>query len=636
MFIVLLHHLLCFIAFGLSSESDKYHIDITSKTMFINKCSDRESLQSCERPLELCNLSDNLSDISRKSENCHSCLTKDIKIDFLLRKVDLLEDIIKTSDLIAQFNESLLSNKSLNGQDIDCEHDRIDASIQTMNFPQSDADNNCLASSQLEYVITTPVPQSYESFVPTDEMGIDERPESLVSPTYGRETDGDRYTSNAQDICPHVASTPIYEQVTPSPLDTPLSANPITILEDSPFAKFSMEQLMAELEFSHTFKNRKAVYYGFYPYEYQGATHEAKMISQDSYLAKLRSYINIILPNFEHNSVLINFYETGADYMPAHSDSETCIADDSDIVTVSLGATRTLQITTNKSKKIVGSVQLQHGDVFVMSKLSQEDFLHEILPQETCSEPRISVTFRLMKPPRITQSSEFHHRLPPPKLQEGSGYVPLSHHHGRHNLMNSSPPSVPKKLPSKNALFISSSMFRFLDTEKLSSSTISATKLFYPGADAKIMLSKLKAELGSVPTPSVIYLMTGTNNVNSVYFGSKSLKEAVDDISNLLNYLKFVFPTIPIHVVNILPRCTKGRDDVVVELNLLIKNMCDKDQQLDFMHTQHLFNYKNGQRKEFFFVRPSVKVPDNFHLNSSGVIRLGKYLKYWAHKHPKT
>ena len=202
--------------------------------------------------------------------------------------------------------------------------------------------------------------------------------------------------------------------------------------------------------------------------------------------------------------------------------------------------------------------------------------------------------------------------------------------------MNSSPPSVPKKLLSKNALFISSSMFRFLDTEKLSSSTISATKLFYPGADAKIMLSKLKAELGSVPTPSVIYLMTGTNNVNSVYFGSKSLKGAVDDISNLLNYLKFVFPTIPIHVVNILPRCTRGRDDVVVELNLLIKNMCDKDQQLDFMHTQHLFNYKNGQRKEFFFVRPSVKVPDNCHLNSSGVIRLGKYLKYWAHKHPKT
>ena len=175
-------------------------------------------------------------------------------------------------------------------------------------------------------------------------------------------------------------------------------------------------------------------------------------------------------------------------------------------------------------------------------------------------------------------------------------------------------------------------MFRFLDSDKLSSAKVRAQKLFYPGADAKIMLQKLKADLDSVSSPSDIYIMTGTNNVNSIYFGSKSLKEAADDVNNLLNYLKAVFPSSPIHVINILPRSTKGRNDVVSELNSLIKKICDRDEQFDFMQTLHLFNYKDGQRKQFYFLRPSVKIPDNCHLNASGVIRLAKFIKYWAHK----
>ena len=72
------------------------------------------SLQSCEQPLEdLLNLS-NVSDFSG---NCHYCLSKDIKIDFLTQKLALLEDIVKTSDLIAKYNDSLLLNQSLNQQE---------------------------------------------------------------------------------------------------------------------------------------------------------------------------------------------------------------------------------------------------------------------------------------------------------------------------------------------------------------------------------------------------------------------------------------------------------------------------------------------------------------------------------------
>ena len=271
-----------------------------------------------------------------------------------------------------------------------------------------------------------------------------------------------------------------------------------------------------------------------------------------------------------------------------------------------------------------------------MSKYSQTYFQHEILPQPTCIEPRVSITLRMMKHKpctRITQTSEFGHRLPPPRNFEGSGYVPYPSYPRQHELEDTNTYPEPRTT-GKNVLFVSSSMFRFLNPEGLSSATIRATKLFYPGADASVMLNKLKVDLGSVPTPlSDIYLMTGTNNVNSVYFGSRSLKEAGNDINNLMHYLKSIFPAAVIHIINILPRSSKGRNDVVKELNLLIKEICDNDEHLDFMETSHLFNYKNGQRKQFFFVPPSSKITDNCHLNRTGVQRLAKFLKYWAHQH---
>ena len=588
-----------------------------------------DSLQSCEQPLEdLLNLS-NVSDFSG---NCHNCLSKDIKIDFLTQKLALLEDIVKTSDLIAKYNDSLLLNQSLNQQESTkgaSVSEKVDATVQTMNPFQ--CNENYAISSQLEYDCVTVSPQS---FMLTDDLGNVEMPDSLflVENDTETEVEANKNTSNPWEFNdPDLSSTPANEPV--SPHSKPCqSANPVWILSDSPFAKFSMELLTAELEFSHTFNNRKSVYFGDVPYQYQGASHSPNKIQQDSYLSKLSSYIHVILPNFSHNSILLNYYETGDDFIPPHSDSETCIEENSEIVTVSLGATRTLQITSSENGSIVRKVQLQHGDVFVMSKSSQKDFLHEILPQPSCTEPRISITFRLMKHPRITQSSEFQCRPPPPAKNQSSRSAPLNPLVGNWNSTMETQ-SLPKTLPSKNTLFISSSMFRFLDSDKLSSPTISATKLFYPGADAKVMLSKLKNDLGSVTPPSDIYLMTGTNNVNSIYFGSRSLKEAEDDIRKLLSYVKSVFSSATIHVLNILPRSSLGRNDVVAELNMLIKKLCDSEAQLDFMDTHHLFNYRDGQRKPFYFVRPSSKIADNCHLNSNGVIRLAKFLKYWEHKH---
>ena len=571
-----------------------------------------DSLHSCECPLEQLFT---LPNLSVKSEDCHGCLSKDIKIEFLERKIALLNDIIKTSDLIAQFSDSIMTNESLGDLNVMSDCGNINESGNgSLDLSQCDSGNITITTQSL--VVPNEIENADLSVSPIEEV-------KATTP----EPEDDPNSLNSPELAPSA----VYEPVTPGPLVAPFPV-PVTILDDSPFSKFSLDRLVEEIEFSHKFQNRKATYYGDFPYEYKGASHGPRTVPTDSYLAKLRSYLGILLPNLKHNSMLINLYESGVDFIPPHSDSESCIVDDSDIVTVSLGATRTLQIKSSKSGKIVGSSQLQHGDVVIMSKSSQADFLHEILPEETCDKPRISITFRQIQPPRITQSSDFNRRPPPPSIHEGCGYVPPDHHPVKKNSKNPAPRSFQKESPKKSALFISSSMFRFLDPEKLSSPTISATKLFYAGADAKVMLSKLKTDLSTVPSPSVIYLMTGTNNVNSVYFGSKSLDEAAGDIDKLLSYLKSVYPTTPIHVINILPRSTKGRNDVVKELNKLIESICHNDPRVDFMQTQHLFNYRNGLRKEFYFVKSSAKIYDNCHLNASGVIRLAKFLKYWVHK----
>jgi hypothetical protein len=138
-----------------------------------------------------------------------------------------------------------------------------------------------------------------------------------------------------------LAPVAVYEPVTPGPLVSPFPV-PLTILDDCPFSKFSMDLLVKEIEFSHKFENRKTSYYDDFLYEYKGASHEPT-VPTDSYSAKLRSYFGILLPNLKHNSMLIN-------------------------LTVNLGATRTFRIKSSKSGKIAGSCQLQHGDVVIMSK----------------------------------------------------------------------------------------------------------------------------------------------------------------------------------------------------------------------------------------------------------------------------
>ncbi|KAL5264234.1 hypothetical protein ACHWQZ_G005353 [Mnemiopsis leidyi] len=415
-----------------------------------------------------------------------------------------------------------------------------------------------------------------------------------------------------------ISSVPLVSETEPFDLNSC-----IQISEGAPFSSFSVETIVNETMFTHTFRNRKAAYYGDYPYSYNGGSHKACDVSNGSHLSKLLSYVSVVYPSLNYNSVMVQLYDTGIDYMPAHSDNESCIAIGSDIVTISLGASRTLVLRDAENGDYIGQCTLDHGNVYVMSQETQNLVTHEIAQDPECFQKRISITLRLISPP--TPSDTIISRpdlLTNPKNQQRA---PVT--------SEPTPAHVKTPVSQKSALFISSSMFRFLDCQKLSSQALKANKFFYPGANATVMLNKLKKDLsGTDISPSVIYVMCGTNNVDSVYYGSQSLSEAVGDITKVIRYLKTVFPSSMVNFVNILPRYKLGRNDVVREINLNVKKFC-LEQMINVMETEHLFNFKNGLRRNEFFAPPSAHISDNCHLNRSGVTKLGRHLKYWAHKH---
>ena len=548
-------------------------------------------------------------------ESCQRCFFKDEQIRLLQEEVHVLRDMLNTCQVYQQLNETLYSNLV----EVGCQ-----ATMQTVDD----------VSPVIEVGAEIEVGLSVNSSVKSTEAEKVDRPENPLCKTF--------YSGALSDISSpsETASDLVFKPVNSTEISY---IKPVEILDGCPFSQFSFDKMVKDLgSFTHQFSNRSAMYFGKYPYRYIGGAHEPRNVKQGSYLDKLCCFVEVVLPDFRFNSILVHMFENGKQWMPSHSDNEECIEENSEIVTVSLGTTRELVIKEFKSGKVVQSACLEHGSVTKMSKYSQTFYRHEITEDHLCLKPRISLTFRLIKNPDVHAHEENTNNAKTPESSSCSpcGFVPYSEYPPqskppvREPLNGSTQPkSVMAPARTSSVLYISSSMFRHIDTKKLSSKNVEAMKLFYPGANASIMLQKLKKDLPSLNAkPSAIYIMSGTNNVDSIYYGSRSLRGAIDDLTELLEYLRLNFPGVDINVLNILPRSTKGKNDVVMEINRLLKNFC-KSSGIRFMETLHLFNTMAGKRRNQYFISSNDRISDNCHLNAEGVTRLGKFLKFWTHSH---
>ena len=100
----------------------------------------------------------------------------------------------------------------------------------------------------------------------------------------------------------------------------------------------------------------------------------------------------------EFNQILINWYANGHHYIGPHSDDETQLVNDSQVLSLSLGAERIFRIREKKSKQVVQDISMPHGTVVVMGGMIQNQYTHEV-PKINGKKGedvgrRINITFR--------------------------------------------------------------------------------------------------------------------------------------------------------------------------------------------------------------------------------------------------
>ncbi len=93
------------------------------------------------------------------------------------------------------------------------------------------------------------------------------------------------------------------------------------------------------------------------------------------------------------NSVLINWYRDGDDYINWHADDEKELGENPIVASVNFGKTRDFIIRKNdKSEKI--TIPLKHGTLLIMSGEIQHFWQHSVPKRKKVKEARFNLTFR--------------------------------------------------------------------------------------------------------------------------------------------------------------------------------------------------------------------------------------------------
>ena len=425
------------------------------------------------------------------------------------------------------------------------------------------------------------------------------------------------------------------------------------------FSSLSIDELEASTTYSYCrkFNSRSVAYYGDIPYSYPGGEHQANSISSNLYLEKVViPAVTDMYPWFRFNSIMVTRYINGSQNIPFHSDDEESIELQSSIMTISLGITRNLIFRPKAAdtRMSESTVPLGHGDVLLMSRLSQDVYEHSV-PKDFSKNTRISITFRYLiernnfgsgvtnTVTNTEPSNICHQELNPGPLPNDP----------KNSSSTSQAKSGQTKAPSTKSttLFISSSMFSHLDSKKLSSKSQDAFVFSYPGATAKNMHHRFRTDsrLKDINPQSVdkIFLLCGTNDVDNIINSPKHLRKKIiyqsekcnmeafdntcNDIEGFVHYLVEWAGSAEIRILKVLPRESKVRNNVINKINCYTSGLVDKFKRVkpcEIVKDRFLFANEYGFRKSYFFMNDG---DDNVHLNKNGTARLANHLKFTAH-----
>jgi alkylated DNA repair dioxygenase AlkB len=129
-------------------------------------------------------------------------------------------------------------------------------------------------------------------------------------------------------------------------------------------------------------------------YEYSNIMHQP-----NSWHPEVESIKNTIQRQFKAslNSCLLNLYRNQNDSVSWHQDNEPELGCEPLIASLSLGESRVFEIKNIQSKKKF-KLQLRHGDLLIMQKGSQSNWLHQLPKSDHVCSSRINLTFRFIEP----------------------------------------------------------------------------------------------------------------------------------------------------------------------------------------------------------------------------------------------
>jgi len=113
-------------------------------------------------------------------------------------------------------------------------------------------------------------------------------------------------------------------------------------------------------------------------------------------LKEIKSKIELVTQT-TFNTVLLNLYRDGNDSNGWHSDNEKELGRNPVIASVSLGAKRSFKLKHRGDKKLNYKIFLNHGSLLLMQGETQHHWLHELPKSKKITEPRINLTFRVIK-----------------------------------------------------------------------------------------------------------------------------------------------------------------------------------------------------------------------------------------------
>lgn len=139
-------------------------------------------------------------------------------------------------------------------------------------------------------------------------------------------------------------------------------------------------------------QKRRVAWYGDVgiQYTYSGITMNA--VEWTVQLENIQRKLNEDLAH-QFNSVLVNLYRDGEDYMSWHADNEKELGHQPTIASLSFGTSRDFFFKHNSTQEKI-KLNLEHGDLLVMKGNVQEYWKHSLPKRKRVNSMRLNLTFR--------------------------------------------------------------------------------------------------------------------------------------------------------------------------------------------------------------------------------------------------